>query len=241
MAAEKSPRAVVFWNTWYRADPGKQLDYITELRGCLESEGFANPTFCLSEVTSGAAGGLLELLQQDGFSTSYRPTSTIKDFGEGLCFAQAGPINEADFTCMGTARAIANTKTRWLGKIDAGSDQIFSTHASYPHPTSEEQALIQDAVRLGQGSLDLGGVQVLGGDFNTVVGKSRFIDKIEAAGLRKVRAEGRVKNTVTLGSAHVIGVELDHVFVSADTKRDASLEVLPKGPSNHAALLLRLV
>lgn len=220
---------IVFWNTWYRADPEAQLRHLLSLEEELGRQGVASALFCLSEATFGEGDGLVNRLEDEGFQTAFRPTSSVRSFEEGICFANRVDLNVMDFTALRTARAIANVKTRWVGTAAFNGFSVLSTHASYPRPNTQEVEGLVDAVDRAEGTA------ILGGDFNTVIGKGDFIRRVEESGLRKLYPSAN-KVTFPFRPFRNIGVELDHVFVAEELIDRANLSIYPNDPSSHNPL-----
>ena len=200
----------------------------------MTARGIGKILLCLSEATLGE-DGLVELLGQNGYDTAYRPTSTLrKGRTEGLCIASRGQVDgRVVFQDLGTRRAIANTKTRWLAEVEFEGLTVLSTHASYPTPGKQERAVISQ--RLERLQAEQSGGIVLGGDFNTLIAKRSFIDTAESSGVTKI---GDGEPTFPLLGR--FGLEIDHVFVSPDLLPTTSLEVANAGPSNHRPLVLSI-
>lgn len=231
-SVDNSAKGILFWNTLYRASPAEQYKHIRTMEQSMTAQGIGKILLCLSEATSGV-DGLVELLDRNGYDTAYRPTSTLNNgLTEGLCIASRDQVDKpVAFHDLGTRRAIANTKTRWLAEVEFEGVSVLSTHASYPTPGKQERAVISQ--RLDQLQSEKSSGIVIGGDFNTLIAKRSFIDTVEASGVTKI---GDGVSTFPLVGR--FGLEIDHVFVSPDLLQASTLEVANAGPSNHRPLTL---
>ncbi len=230
---------VVYWNTWYRAEPSAQLKHIEKLEASMAQNGADKTLFCLSEATRNHMNGLVDSLEHAGYVTAYMATSNLKNgIQEGLCFAVRQDITAPIYTELSIGRAIANVKTRWLGHISFAGLSIFSTHTSYPRPTRQETSKITDQLEVDRRLTGYMEAQILGGDFNTVINKREVVKAAEEFGMTKLAAATRIKNTVPFGKIGFLGIELDHVFVSDRIYSKTSMDIGPKGPSNHRPLLV---
>lgn len=240
----KSPETlgVVFWNTLYRADPYDQIVHIAELERQLDETGVHNILLCLSEVTrSDSRDNLWARLRDEGYDAAFRPTSDLGWAEEGLCLATRTDQLDGDatpqFTELRRARAIANTKTRWLGHVTLSGVSVFTAHTSYPFPPKQEVRGISQAIEAEWQKTRRAVPQLLGGDFNTVL-RRNMLPEMEKIGLTKLRPATGSQATVPLGPISEIGFELDHAFISVHDMQKATLTIGSKGPSNHKPLLV---
>lgn len=225
------PTSVIYWNTLYRADAQEQLDFLQTLEKFERSRGVGRVVMCLSETTSALAqDGLANLLEQADYSLAYAPVSRIKDgVYEGLAIAsQDEDVEATEFHELRRARGIRNEKSRYIGRVTLQDGLIVAVaHLSYPAPTEAETI-----ASLGHFDVD-----VYGGDFNTITSKNHVLAWQEIGKTKLIDPRTRVTFPV-LGN---LGLELDHVLVADGLLDRASLRVLPKGPSNHRAVVARIV
>ncbi len=231
MAEQFSSNSFIYWNTWYRADPKRQINHIDYLVDYMAKQGNSQPLLCLSEATLGQDNGLVDYLSSEGYSTAFKPTSKVGKYFEGLCFASRQPLVSVDFTELRKARAIANTKTRWIGNACLNGISTYLTHTSYPQPAETELDVIRGTIEETREPV------LLGGDFNTLTNKKTLLGLTEELGLVKIKSDGR-QTTVPFIPGTNLGVELDHVFASHCIADDTALEIGPAGPSNHRPLLV---
>jgi endonuclease/exonuclease/phosphatase family metal-dependent hydrolase len=240
---------IVYWNTWYRADPQEQLQHLQQLEEQLKRQRqAAKVILCLSEatLTTNSDDGLVNLIEQEGYATAHRPTSTLKP-GLEECLAIASrdiAVKDNDrldregstaFTCLTKRQGIRNFKTRWHGAIQVGENgtsdfRIATAHLSTIRPTSQEL----------ERTIAIGGSAVFGGDFNTLASKA-YVEQIEQAlGMVELAATNGPTATVPLipwGNSG-LGWRLDHVLVAPELEHASRLEVGYRGPSNHRPLLV---
>lgn len=235
---ETGPAGVVFWNTWYRAGADDQLEHLEWVEERLLERGIGNMLLCLSEATYHTeGGGLINKLRKSGFDTDWRSTSDLRDGREeALCFAKRGQLQPVEFVQLNQVRGISNQKTRWLGATSLAGTRIFSAHTSYPWPRKKELDGI--ARQLSADRLTHNEGFVVGGDFNTVVDKQVLFDAFRGLGLLKVYDANNHHRTIRWAPPGLN--ELDHAFVSEDLQQRTTLDILPRGPSNHHPLVLTL-
>lgn len=252
MPAETQKLGIIYWNTWYRADPKKQIRHLTELEMAMADRGIDRTLLCLSEVSReipgdrGSRQGLLEQLDTAGYKTWYEPISTVRDrrVQEGLCIATRN-IVDIEYLCsthLRRQRGIASVKDRQVTGVEVehrGSPlQVYLAHLSYLSPAKKERnglvdRLIQDGPRDGEPVR-----QIVGGDFNTVTSR-RIIEDLEAFAMTKLTDGSRFSRaTVPLGRLSFVGMELDHVLVGDGVR--ASMQIGDRGPSNHTPLLVEV-
>lgn len=242
---------MVYWNTWYRAEPAKQLEHIERLDEQLRNYGAQVVVLCLSEVTATGRAkkpGLFEHLQEADFNPFYTTVSHIKKrpkVHEGLVvasrdtnFASAAMLYDIDVP-LREQRAIKNMKLRQATRVHLPDVDIIGAHLSYPKPDEEEIRGILDLVHHTPCHESAKThAKVVGGDFNTVVSKE-IVDRFETEGLVKLRdPEHTVTCALRPGSKY--GFELDHVFVTENIATQAQLVVGDQGPSNHNPLLVTI-
>lgn len=226
--------SIVFWNTWYRAEPSKQMDHIKMLDNSLRQLGAATVLFCLSEVSSvdgSQGGGLLGHLNAQDFGVRYTPVSYVRDkkLYEGLAMTSRDDLDFDSFEVfgLGEQRGIASRKSRQAVRMNYGNLEVISAHASYPRPTHQEIEGLKGLVRHGN--------QLFGGDFNTLISKN-IVHELCHSGLVELRDKER-RTTVPLHRNSKFGFALDHVLASPGVAATTTLEIGHTGPSNHRPLL----
>jgi hypothetical protein len=239
---------IVYWNTWYHAEPRKQLEHLRTLEEQLRQRQAGSVVLCLSEATHTSRNdGLVDLLKIEGYSTAHRTTS-ILERGREECLAIAsrdvplyddvngnGSQGSTRFTELVAKRGIRNFKRRWhaalqLGNTATAADfKIATAHLSTIRPSNEELTR----------SVSLGNAAVYGGDFNTLV-SDRYVRTVMSE-LDMVKLEDpSIRATVPLfpwGRSR-LGWELDHVLVAEAIADQSTLKVSDRGPSNHRPLLV---
>ncbi len=230
MGSANKNSEIVFWNTWYRSSVEKQAEHLRSLL----PDNSSDMLLCLSEATYGNDSGLVDKLIGKGYKTAYTHTSRVgQGLMEGLCFASLKEFDDLPtFEQISKSRAIANTKTRWLGRIVFNGISVITSHTSYPSPKSEE---IESIISLVEPDLKENMPLVLGGDFNTLINKKDFVNQIENTGLIKLGA-----GSATCGINSIFGFELDHVFVSSNLLEKCEFNLFTRGPSNHSPLVVSI-
>lgn len=235
---EHEQLGIIYWNVLYRAHPEQQYIHLERLDNALRQRRAGAVVLCLSEATRTAyRDGLADRLNQRGYMTAYRPTSTLKpgveegvlvasrdiDFSERLPAHSPGAIT---FTELVAKRGIRNFKRRWHARLNTGNHQVATAHLSVIRPSDQELAR----------TLSLDPVSVYGGDFNTLANKT-YVDAFIAKGMVKlIDPSGRT--TVPVSRRSQFGWELDHVLVDATIAAQSELEIGDIGPSNHRPLLV---
>ncbi len=229
---------VVYWNTWYRASSGEQLNHMQELDDQIRCLGADAVVWCLSEATMQHDGqGLADKLEfSEGYNTVFRTTDTLHNGSvtEGLCVASRDlDVLTTTFQEVRQQRGVRSIKHRWLASLvvpiaNNENLEIRVAHFSYPFPSNDEVAAV------GECRMDK---KIFGGDLNTLIKRRHVLKMFCEKGWIKL-IDPDHKTTVPVHRSLEQGWELDHVFVSPDLVEQSELKIGEQGPSNHRPLLV---